>query len=86
MLTDNLIIALSRFVTDFSKVEEGSLSFAPEVYQRQLDEYYDGMTKTIISDINRDIDWLRNKVQNSFNVLSVPEPICNAIHFNESIY
>lgn len=58
MLTDNLIIALNRFVTDFSKVEEGSLSFAPEVYQRQLDEYYDGMTKTIISDINRDIDWL----------------------------
>ena len=55
MLTDNLIIALNRFVTDFSKVEEGSLSFAPEVYQRQLDEYYDGMTKTIISDINRDI-------------------------------
>ncbi len=58
MLTDNLIIALNQFVTDFSKVEEWSLSFTPEVYQRQLDEYYKGMTKTIISDINRDIDWL----------------------------
>lgn len=58
MLTDSLIFSLSNFVSNLDNVGEGALAFPPEVYQRQLDEYYKGVTGSIITDINNDIDWL----------------------------